>query len=420
MATLKSKTKCIGILTSGGDCPGLNAAIRGVVKPAIHNYGMEVIGVLDGFRGLVENRTIRLDDRAVSGLLTEGGTLLGTARDKPHKMPMGGKTLDMTEVAVENAKKLHLDCLVCLGGGGTQKNALHLHREGGLNVLTLPKTIDNDVGVTDVTFGFDTGMTIAAEAIDRLHTTATSHHRVIVCEIMGHNAGWLPLGAGIAGGADVILIPEIPYDLKKVAKHLMARRRSGKRFSIVAVAEGALSIKEAEVAANKAEQKRRKKERKQKAKAQGKKAKDKSKKKRKKIEEQINEDLSDSNRPLNTVVLRREGRDVAITYRQIEESMASRLARKLQEHTGMEARVTALGHVQRGGTPSVTDRLLSTRLGTRAAQLLAEGVYNVMVAVKGEDCVPIPLEQVAGKRKVVPLDHNWIQCARLVGTCLGD
>ncbi len=423
MPNRKSKTRCIGILTSGGDCPGLNAAIRGVVKPAINTYGMQVIGILDGFRGLVENRTIPLDDRAVSGLLIEGGTLLGTSRDKPHKMPVGGKTMDMTAAAVENARRLQIDCLVCLGGGGTQKNALHLHQEGGLNVLTLPKTIDNDVGETDVTFGFDTAMTIATEAIDRLHTTATSHHRIIVCEIMGHNAGWLPLGAGIAGGADVILIPEIPYDLKVVADHLIERRRSGKRFSIIAVAEGAVSTKEAaireEAAKEKEERKQAKKEGKKRKKEAGRKSRKGGKEGRKPLA-QVEEDLSESRRPLNTVILRHEGREVAVTYRKVEEPMSSRLARQLQEITGMEARVTNLGHIQRGGIPSATDRLLSTRLGTKAAQLLADGVYNVMVAVKGEECEAIPLQEVAGKRKVVPLDHNWIDCARLVGSCLGD
>ena len=240
-----SKTRCVGILTSGGDCPGLNAAIRSVAKAALNRYGMKVIGIMDGFRGLVENRTALLDDRAVSGILNLGGTFLGTSRDKPQKMLMGGRKLDMTETAAQNLRKLQIDCLVCLGGGGTQKNALHLHKAGGVSVMTLPKTIDNDVAGTDISFGFDTAMGIGAEAIDRLHTTATSHHRIIVCEVMGHNAGWLALGAGIAGGADAILIPEIPYDLDVVAEHLLERRRSGKRFSIIAVAEGAVSRAEA-------------------------------------------------------------------------------------------------------------------------------------------------------------------------------
>jgi len=239
----KPPIRCIGILNSGGDCPGLNAAIRAVTKAAIGAYGMRVVGFLDGFRGLIENRTLPLDDAAVSGILVHGGTILGTSRDKPHKMPMGGKILDMTATAIQNARRLEIDCLVCLGGGGTQKNAYRLSKQG-LAVLTLPKTIDNDVAETDFSFGFDTAMGIATEAIDRLHTTATSHHRIIVCEIMGHKAGWLTLGAGLAGGADVVLIPELPYDLNVVAEYLLERRRSGKRFSIVAVAEGAVSEEE--------------------------------------------------------------------------------------------------------------------------------------------------------------------------------
>ena len=226
----ESKTRCIGILTSGGDCPGLNAAIRAVAKSAISEYGMTVVGIMDGFRGLVENRTIHVEAKTVSGILTRGGTILGTSRDKPHKMPMGGKIRDMTQVAVENIQRHHIDCLVCLGGGGTLKNALRLHQAGGVNVMALPKTIDNDVEGTDVTFGYDTAMQIATEAIDRLHTTATSHHRIIVCEIMGHKTGWLTLSAGLAGGADVILIPEIPYDLDVVCEYLRAAAEAGADF----------------------------------------------------------------------------------------------------------------------------------------------------------------------------------------------
>ena len=376
-AAKKSKTRCIGILTSGGDCPGLNAAIRGVAKAAIGRYGIKVVGFLDGFRGLVENRTIALDDRNVSGILTEGGTILGTARDKPHKMLMGDKTMDMTSAAVENLRKHHVDCLVCLGGGGTQKNAYHLHKEGGVNVVTLPKTIDNDVWGPDITFGFDTAMMIATEAIDRLHTTATSHHRIIVCELMGHSAGWLALGAGIAGGADVILIPEIPYDLEVVAAHLDARRMGGKRFSIVAIAEGAVSAHD------------------------------------------LAEDEKDNgkHRDDDRVVVEKSASGEE--YRLVQESKASRVARQLQHLTGTEARVTSLGHVQRGGGPSARDRLLCTLLGTTAADLLAQGTYNVMVGVKGDSCEPVPIKEAAGKTKLVPLDHPWIDSARLVGTCLG-
>src|SRR5664279_2029831 len=237
-------SKMIGILTSGGDSPGLNAAIRGIGKSLLGRYGMKVIGFRDGFRGMMENRTQLLDSEALSGILTLGGTILGTSRDKPYAMPIAGKLTDMTEVIVDNYRRHHLDALVCLGGGGTQKNAYHLMKQG-LNVITLPKTIDNDVAMTDISFGYDTALGIATEAIDRLHTTATSHHRIIVCEIMGHAAGWLALGAGIAGGADVIMIPEIPYDLNAIAEHLRNRRHLGKRFSIIAIAEGAISKDEA-------------------------------------------------------------------------------------------------------------------------------------------------------------------------------
>lgn len=371
----KSKTRSIGILTAGGDCPGLNAAIRGVAKAAMH-YGIKVIGIQDGFRGLVENRVIPLDDESVSGILTQGGTKLGSSRDKPHKMPMGGKIMDMTEVAVSNMHRLKLDCLVCLGGNGTQKNALRLHEVGGVNVMTLPKTIDNDVMETDITFGFDSAMSIATEAIDRLHTTATSHHRIIVCEVMGHSAGWLALGSGLAGGADVILIPEIPYDLDVVASHLVERRRHGKRFSIMVVAEGAISKAEARALV----------------------VPEKEKQKEKKPREETTAD---------GIVL-------------VQEAMASRVARHLQRLTGIEARVTSLGHVQRGGTPTPYDRLLSTRLGTMAGILLAKGKYNVMVGVKGDECVPIPLEKVAGVKKVIDPAHPWVETARLVSTCMGD
>jgi ATP-dependent phosphofructokinase / diphosphate-dependent phosphofructokinase len=355
--------KIVGLLTAGGDCPGLNAAIRGVGKAA-NSLDIQVIGYLDGFRGLVENRFIRLDSSRLSGILTVGGTILGTSRDKPHKMPAGQLgTVDMVPFAVANYEKQHLDCLVCLGGGGTAKNALRLMKQG-LNIITLPKTIDNDVWGTDVTFGFDTAMAIATEAIDRLHSTAESHHRVIVVEIMGHNAGWLALGSGVAGGADVILIPEIPYNLDKVADAVLHRSYTGKRFSIIAMSEGALEVDPGD------------------------------KKKGK------------SSSP--------NGETSAT------ESVSMRLARDLETRTGLESRVTSLGHLQRGGAPSPTDRLLATRLGTACARLIEKGHYGVMVAIRGEEYVPVPLEKVAGERKTVPLDHPWIESARLVGTSFGD
>jgi 6-phosphofructokinase 1 len=371
----------IGILTAGGDCPGLNAVIRGVAKAAMH-HGLAVVGIHDGFRGLVENRVARLDNAMVSGILTHGGTFLGSSRDRPHKMKVNGAVVDMTEVAARNYRKLKLDCLVCLGGNGTQKTALRLSERGGMNVLTLPKTIDNDVAETDITFGFDSAMAIATEAIDRLHTTATSHQRIIVCEIMGHEAGWLCLGAGIAGGADVILIPEIPYDLAKVAAHLQRRQQAGKRFSIVAVAEGIVSREEARRRVGPA------------AGAQ-----------------QIGPE---------TRIIAQAPHGASEGIHLVQEPVASRLARQLQQLTGVEARVTSLGHVQRGGVPTAFDRLLCTRLGTKAGELLAQQRYNIMVGLRGNECVPVPLKKVAGIKRTVPPNHAWVTTARLVDTCLGD
>jgi len=362
-------TQTIGILTSGGDTPGLNAAIRGVGKACQTHYGMHVIGFRDGFRGLMENRSMALDGDTLSGILTLGGTLLGTSRDKPHKMPVNGKVLDMTETIVANYHANQLDCLVCLGGGGTQKNALRL-KQAGLNIVTLPKTIDNDVALTETTFGFDTALGIATDAIDRLHSTAHSHHRIIVVEIMGHRAGWLALGAGISGGADVILIPEIPYDVTTVADAIKARKRMGKPFSIVAVAEGAISQEEFAV---------------QQAAA--------AKKKEKRAKEPEPE-LVYAERTL-------------------------KLARQLERLTGLEARPTILGHLQRGGTPSAADRLLATRLGTAAADLIAAGQFGYMVAARGESSEPVLLEEVAGQVKTVPPDHPWVNSARGVGTSFG-
>lgn len=371
--------KCIGILTAGGDSPGLNAAIRGIGKAAQNKYDMNVIGFYDGFRGLMENRTITLDSALLSGILTVGGTILGTSRDKPHKMQVGNKILDMTDVMVETYNKNHLDALVCLGGGGTQKNAYKL-MEKGLNIITLPKTIDNDVAMSDATFGFDTALGIATEAIDRLHSTASSHHRVMVVEIMGHRTGWLTLGAGVAAGADVILIPEIPYDIDIVSEAIRQRRRQGKHFSIVAAAEGAVSTIEA-----------REIEKLEKA------VKDSKNKKEK----------SDAEETLARIQNRRV--DHAVN-----------LARQIEEFTKLEARVTILGYVQRGGTPSAGDRLLASKLGTACADFIQQGKFGIMVASRGDKFEAVPLADVIGKRKSVPLDHAWIKSARGIGVCLGD
>ncbi len=373
------KIKRIGILTAGGDSPGLNAAIRGVGKTALGYYGMEIIGFRDGFRGLVENHRLKLDKTTLSGILTVGGTILGTSRDKPHRMVIDGRTKDMTEVIKQNYKTWGLDCVVCLGGGGTQKNALRLH-QAGLNVITLPKTIDNDVAMTDATFGFATALDIATETLDRLHSTAHSHHRIIVAEIMGHRAGWLSLGSGIAGGADVILIPEIPYDVECIATAIRRRSKHGTNFSIVAVAEGAMSRDDARAFAA-AE---------------------------KKLERaRTLHDKKEAKMEIAGLELRHQGNTL-------------RLAKQLEELTHLESRVTILGYVQRGGTPSAADRLLATRLGSACADLIDQERYGVMVAARGEGTEPVPLERVAGKRKVVPLDHSWIKTARRVGTCMGD
>ncbi len=370
--------KRVGVLTSGGDSPGLNAAIRGLGKAAI-GYGMEVVGFRDGFRGLAENRHVPLDATALSGILTVGGTILGTSRDKPHRMSVDGHVVDMTAAIVENCERNGLDALVCLGGGGTQKNALRLAR-AGINVVTLPKTIDNDVALTDLTVGFATALEVATEAIDRLHSTAHSHHRIIVAEVMGHRAGWLALGAGLAGGADVILIPEIPYDVERIADAIRERSERGTNFSIVAIAEGARNREESR--AYRAAESRR-------------------------------EAAAD----------RAERDAAAAELAALEADHAGhtlRLARRLEELTGLESRVTILGYVQRGGTPSPVDRLLATRLGSAAADLVRDGVFGVMVAARRDGTVAVPLERVAGKRKTVPPDHTWVETARHVGTCLGD
>ncbi len=373
----------IGILTSGGDTPGLNAAIRGIGKAAINTHEMSVIGFRDGFKGLMQNRSIRLDRQALSGILTLGGTILGTSREKPHKMEVGGQKMDMTDAIIENIEAHHLDALICLGGGGTQKNALRLHRAGA-PIITLPKTIDKDVWGTDTTFGFDTALGIATDAIDRLHSTAHSHHRIVVVELMGHNAGWLALGAGLAGGADVILIPEIPYDLDAIADTVLQRRAGGSTFSIIAVSEGALSAQEHAKMID--------------------------------IEDRLADTKGDGSRADERSAAKAE-KAVLEAHRQ---DTTSRLSRRLEEMTGLEARVTILGHVQRGGTPSAQDRLLATRLGTAAADFAAKGTTGIMVATVNGEAVPVPLEDVAGKRAVVPGDHPWIQTARNLGIGLGD
>lgn len=370
-------TKSIGILTAGGDSPGLNAAIRAIGKSAIRDHGWNVIGFRDGFSGLMQNRIMRLDSDALSGILTQGGTILGTGREKVHRMEVGGQIMDMTDVMLENFRGHQLDALVCLGGGGTQKNALRLAKKG-MPVVTLPKTIDNDVWGTDRTFGFDTALGVATEAVDRLHSTAHSHHRIILVEIMGHNAGWLTLGAGLAGGADVILIPEIPYSIDVVAESIRNRRTAGSMFSIVAVAEGAMDNRLAqEIDALNAE-----------TKGAGQNA--------------VSEIKGETKMLL-------AGRMSTVE-----------IATQLEEMTSLESRVTILGHIQRGGTPSPVDRILATTLGTACTDVIKRGEFGVMIASRGDSYKTIPLREVAGKRNTVPTDHPWIRAARALGVCMGD
>jgi 6-phosphofructokinase 1 len=378
-------THQIGVLTAGGDSPGLNAAIRGIGKSAVlpqdGEKSIRVIGFRDGFRGLMENRSMRLEGDVLFNLLTLGGTILGTSRDKPHRMPIGGRTMDMTTVMLDNYHRHHLDALVCIGGGGTQKNAMRL-AEKGMNIITLPKTIDNDVYGTDVTFGFNTAMEIATSAIDRLHSTAHSHHRIIVVEVMGHNTGWLALGAGLASGADVILIPELPYHIDPIAEAIRRRLHRGKNFSIIAVAEGALSVDDLN-------QHEKLKEIRKKAKQEG------DDKKLCRVDKKIAEFAA--NQKKSTLLL----------------------SSRLEELTGLESRLTILGHLQRGGTPSAFDRTLATQLGTACITAIRKKQFGIMIALKNNRIELIPLGEVVGRRKVVPLDHPWLDSGRRVGVNFG-
>ncbi len=354
--------KRIGILTSGGDCPGLNATIRGVAKAAYGMMDCEIIGILDGFQGLIDDRVIDMSPKDFSGILTRGGTILGTHRTPFKKMrKIEDDGVDKVKNMIETYHRHRLDCVVCLGGAGTHKNA-NLLREEGLNVIGLPKTIDNDIYGTDVTFGFHTAVDIATEVIDRIHTTADSHDRVMVIEIMGNKAGWLTLYSGVAGGADVVLIPEIPYDDDVVLEALRRRHSGGKNFSIIVIAEGAKSKDEADM----------------------------SKKEYKEYREKM---------PFP-----------AVSYR---------LANFLNNH-GLETRVTIPGHQQRGGSPSPYDRVIATRLGAYAAKLINNEQYGMTVSIRNDKVVATPLSEVAGLSKTVPKDHSLIKTGRLIGINFGD
>lgn len=371
--------KRVGILTAGGDAPGLNAAIRGFGRTAIGEYGMKLIGFQNGFRGLALDNHIELNSDSLSGILTVGGTILGTSRDKVHRLNLDGRERDMIAEIAKVYDRNKLDALVTLGGGGTAKNALRLQK-AGLNVVHLPKTIDNDIWGTDDSFGFATALEIATEAIDRLHSTAHSHHRIILVEIMGHKAGWLTLGSGIAGGADVILIPEIPYTIESITKTIEHRKKAGKHFSVVAVAEGAMDT---EYAA------------------------------RLRVADQL---IKDADSPETKEMARNSKVHLVDSHRE----HTFTLARQLEAATGLETRVTILGYVQRGGTPVAADRVLATRLGAVGAAAVADGASGVMVATRASETELAPLEDIAGKVKYVPTDHEWVKAARGVEVGLGD
>ena len=353
----------IGILTSGGDCPGLNACIRGVARASYSQFDTTIIGIQDGYAGLIAGDYKEMQQSDFSGILTLGGTILGTRRTPFRNMRVIEEdNVDKVKAMKDNYKKMKLDCLVCLGGNGTHKTA-NLLSEEGLNVIGLPKTIDNDIWGTDVTFGFHTAVDIATDVIDRIHTTAASHGRCMVIEIMGNKAGWLTLYSGIAGGADIILLPEIPYDIDVVADAVRRRAEAGKDFSIIAVAEGAMTREEAKM---------KKKER---------------------------------------AAFRQETGFAGI---------ASRIAKELEEKVGVEARAVVPGHLQRGGTPSAYDRMLSTVFGVHAAQLIAREEYGNAVAMIAGAVGHNPLSEVAGKTKFVPQDDQAVKAARSMGVSLGD
>lgn len=359
--------KRIGILTGGGDCPGLNAVLRAVAKTAMFKYGWEVFGFRDGYRGLVLNQYMKFGPDDASGILDKGGTILGTSnRDNPFnfKVEEDGRVeyRDMSDEAIRNIKTLGIDCMIMIGGDGTLTSARDFARKG-LNVVGVPKTIDNDLSGTDLTFGFMTAVDTATDAIDKLHSTAESHHRVMILEVMGRYAGWIALKAGIAGGADVILIPEIPYDINKVVGKVMERKQAGKHFSIVVVAEGAKSVA-GEVVVSKV--------------------------------------LKDSPDPV------RLG------------GIGNKIADEIEKITGIETRVTVLGHLQRGGRPVPYDRILSTRYGVAAVELVNKGDFGKMVSLRGNTITSVSLEDAVNKIKTVPPDGELVRIAKSIGVGFGD
>ena len=355
----------VGILTSGGDCQALNATMRGVGKSLFNLFdNVEIYGFLDGYRGLIYDEYRRMEKSDFSGILTEGGTILGTSRTPfklIHEPDVNG--LDKVEAMKHTYRKLRLDCLVVLGGNGSLKTA-NLLSEEGLNIVACPKTIDNDLYGTDMTFGFYSAVEVATNAIDCIHTTAASHGRVFIVEIMGHKVGLLTLYAGLAGGADIILLPEIPYNVDSVCKKLAERHAGGSRFSIIAIAEGAISEEDSKL----------------------------TKKELKKIAEE----------------------------RKLHPSVAYKLAKEIEEKTGAEVRVTVPGHTQRGGHPVPYDRVFATRIGAEAARLIKKEKFGYMLALKNTEIVAVPLADIAGKLKTVDPESGIVKEARLLGISFGD
>lgn len=372
-------TKRIGILTTGGDSPGINAAIRAIGKALNDQPQMQIVGFQDGFSGMLHETAIEMETPMFSGILTTGGTILGTNRDRPDKMLIDGKEVDRTTDVVAAYHRHKLDGLICLGGSDAQDSAAFLMRQG-LNMISLPVTIDNDIPYTDTTVGFNTALEVASEAIDRLHSTAISRHRIIIVEIMGRESGWLTLGAGIAGGADIILIPEIPYQIEKISATILDRVQHKKRFSLIAISDGAISSENVKFFENA---------------------------RKTSMRNRTEEEEVEVSARLDKIAKRAAGDTL-------------HLANRLENFTGLETRVTILGYLQRGGAPSAADRVLATQLGTACAIFVQQNVFGVMIAAHSGGVEPVPLEKVAGLVKTVPADHDWIRGARLVGTSLGD
>lgn len=359
--------KKIGVMTGGGDCPGLNAVLRAVVKTAMVKYGYEVVGFRDGYKGLVMNDYVHFKSGDVSGILDKGGTILGSSnRDNPFKFRVENNGtvnyVDMSDKVMENVRSHGIDCTILIGGDGTLTSARDFARKG-MNVIGVPKTIDNDLSATDTTFGFMTAVDTATEAIDKLHSTAESHHRVMILEVMGRYAGWIALESGIAGGADVILIPEIEYDISKIIEKILERKVNGKHFSIIVVAEGAKALNDGMTVSK------------------------------------VDECSPDP--------IRLGG-------------VGNKVAAEIEKLAGIETRVTVLGHLQRGGRPNPFDRILSTRYGVKAVELVSEGKFGNMVGLRGDEIRAESLEDAVGKLKTVPADGEMVRIAKSVGVSFGN